>query len=318
MKRDEFSRLLNQAMDDLVVHRESVKGATFLIAPTVETMGELAGLYTLGHWVENRDRRTRMDFARAPSMVAAWHTWAKYWTAKMRPEKALMVPFDEIRGAKYRSLEAKELRAKVSPNTLPPTLDIDPGDGSRGHVESEVERLNLEIVGFTGADVASFALAGTSPNPTVQQLVSHDFEPENYEIHIAFDRPGLPHVKEAFKAIPMSAAASVQQQTEEVVADAGSLEADWVVTMTGHHLAKRTDSIVFSIPDFRGVNMYRMFNQEMMSVVPATLMQSHPGLGEVTELGLPRVTVCMTQNSWAEYVAAREHHERTGFIPGLS
>ncbi len=317
MNRTEFWRVLNGALDDLVVHREEVRGATFLIAPSVPAMGELAGLFTLGHWLENRGRKTRMDFARAPSMVDAWRTWAKHWTPEMRPSSSLMVPFDEIRGGKYRRLEAEMLRSLVPADSLPPTLDIDPGDGSQMQVEAEVERLNTAIADFMGADVAAFALAGTSPNPTVEQLLSNAFEAGDFEIHIAFDRPGLPHVEAPFKAIPMSTAASAQQQREDVVDEASSLEADWVVTMTGHHLATRTDSIVFSIPDFRGVNIYRMFNEQMNAATPATLIQEHPGLGRKTDFDLPGVVVCMTTASWQEYQAAHRHFLETGFIPGL-
>jgi hypothetical protein len=296
--------------------RHEVKGATIFVAPDTAAMGKIAGLLTLTHMRANSHRKTRWDYARAPSQTAAWATMAQHWPRRYKANRVHMFPFDEIRGGEYAKLETTEMRSRIPVrDALPHKTEIIAGDCSRAHAIAEAEKMNRAMLTHCGDDWFSMALAGTSPNAGITEILSPEYSPGGYEVHLAFDRPGLPLVEKPFKAIPMSNAASNQQENEDVVTDSSSINSDWVVTMTAHHLVTSTDAIVFSIPDKRGINLWRILHDDP-DQVPAALMQRHAGLGQQTDYDLPKVVFCTTNHSWLQYTAAANYFEEHGTVLG--
>ena len=293
-----------------------VKGARIYVASSMPAMGCIAGLHTKLHLLANHTKRTRFDFARAPSQVEAWRSLASKWPDAYKLENAMMFPFDEIRGAEYAKLEQSELRAVLPAGVLPNKVEIDAGDCSKEHAEKEAQRLNLAIDEWIGNDVFSMALAGTSPNASPYEILLPEYDPDAWETHLAFDRSGLEMPDTAFKAIPMSTAASNQQANEGVVASGASIKQDWVVTMTAKHLAKNTDVIVFSIPDNRGVSLWRILHDDPEKL-PAALIQRHLGIGKTCEYGdIPKVVICTTEQSWDQYKQAEQYFKQTQRVLG--
>ncbi len=235
-----FAAELSRLLAEQAAEQHYIKGATVFVLPNREQMGRAAGILALYHLTQQFSPSAIWSFARAPSQVETWHTIAARWPRDFSGETITMVPFDEIRGSKYRALEEKELRAHLPAGALPNKIEINPGDLSQKHAGAEASRLNAAVLSLDFHNVFKFATAGLSPNASPEAIGRSDYDPYEYECHLAFDREGLPLVEDTFKAIPMSRAASAQQQRESVISSAGEIDRDHVVTMTAWYLATQT------------------------------------------------------------------------------
>ncbi|MCB0323242.1 MAG: hypothetical protein KDD69_06690 [Bdellovibrionales bacterium] len=309
---------LRELLESSSVETREVAWAKIYAADTVEEAGKLAGYFMLHHLLSHWEELILWCFARAPSQVAAWHTIAQWWPNEWRGHNILLAPFDEIRGSQYLKLENDEFRSRLPRGFLPNALLLKPGDCSQKYLEQHVATLNADIKPWVREDVFSIALAGTSPNASLEEIQAPGYDPSKYEFHLAFDRPGLAFQQQAYKAIPMSVPASTQQQREQVVDSADSLASDHVVTMSAWFLGTQTEAMVLAIPDNRGINLWRMLNEPPSTEVPGTLIQQHAGMERDTDdFGIGYLVACTTKASLREYDAAKSHYEKTGRILGV-
>jgi hypothetical protein len=277
------------------VASETINGIDVLIAPDRNVMGLIGGRLALWRLAQHADERKTLKLARAPSQLECWETIARQLSPRdLGSDTSLVCFMDEIRGNKYQELWESGFVDKTPPEAQVGAYPIQFGDGSEGHARHEAERLNAILSTWRVPETYCLSIGGTSPT----------LEDGPSECHIAFHREDIPgDTIGPYMAIPMSDAGSRQQQREGVVESAGSINQDWVVSMTAHTLTQQTDDLILLLPENRGYNLYRILH-ESPDVLPAAQIQRHCRLkasrGEVH----PSVVVVTIEQSWKQYLIA--------------